>query len=62
MPLVTPIPGPAPHGRRQLRLAVLLVAAAALGGCASFSPDGGFGTVEQTAKERLGKDLRCARN
>ena len=30
---------------------------AALGGCASFSPDGGFGTVEATVKQRIGKDL-----
>ena len=35
--------------------------AAFLGGCASFSPDGGFAPVEQAAKERLGKDLRWAR-
>ena len=30
---------------------------ATLGGCASFSPDGGFGTVEATVKQRIGKDL-----
>jgi hypothetical protein len=36
--------------------------AAALSGCASFSPDGGFAPVEQTARERLGKDLRWARS
>ena len=34
----------------RLRLVALLIAAAALGGCASFSPDGGFATVEQAAK------------
>ena len=45
----------------RLRLLVLLTGAAVLGGCASFSPDGGFATVEQTAKDRLGKDLRWAR-
>ena len=39
-----------------------LVAAALLAGCASISPDGGFGTVEQTAKQRLGKDLRWSRS
>ena len=38
-------------------LAVLL-----LGGCASFSPDGGFGVVEKTTKERTGKDVQWARN
>jgi len=47
---------------RQLRLVALLIGAAVLGGCASFSPDGGFGPVEKTAKERLGKDLRWARS
>lgn len=47
--------------RRPLRLLALLTSAAVLGGCASFSPDGGFGVVEQTAKERIGKDLRWAR-
>ena len=39
-----------------------LAAAVALSGCASFSPDGGFSAVEQTAKERLGKDLLWARS
>ena len=39
-----------------------LVAAALLGGCASFSPDGGFGVVEQTAQQRLGKALRWSRS
>jgi outer membrane protein TolC len=48
-------------GRPRLRLCALLVSAAVLGGCASFSTDGGFSRVEQTAKERLGKDLRWAR-
>jgi outer membrane protein TolC len=33
-----------------------------LGGCASFSPDGGFNTVEQTAKNKLGKELRWVRS
>ena len=47
--------------RRPLRLLALLASAAVLGGCASFSPDGGFGAVEQTAKARIGKDLRWAR-
>jgi len=47
--------------RRRMRLAAMLMTAAFLGGCASFSPDGGFAPVEQAAKERLGKDLRWAR-
>jgi outer membrane protein TolC len=33
-----------------------------LGGCATFSQDGGFGAVEKIAKERLGKEVRWARN
>ncbi|MGB5079371.1 MAG: TolC family protein [Burkholderiales bacterium] len=36
--------------------------AAFLGGCAAFSPDGGFGTVESIARERLDKDLIWARS
>jgi outer membrane protein TolC len=39
-----------------------MAGAALLGGCASFSPDGGFGPVEQAAQQRLGKDLRWARS
>ena len=33
-----------------------------LGGCASFSRDGGFGAVESAAKQHLGKDLRWVRS
>ncbi len=43
------------------RLSLLLFGAALLGGCASFSPAGGFSAVERVAKERLGKELRWAR-
>lgn len=50
-----------PNGPRW-RLLVLLTSAAVLGGCASFSPDGGFSAVEKTAKDRLGKDLQWARS
>jgi len=39
-----------------------LIAAALLTGCASIGPDGGFGVIEQTAKQRLGKDLRWSRS
>jgi len=42
---------------RHLRLGALLATVAVLGGCASFSPDGGFSDVQKTAKDRLGKDL-----
>ena len=36
----------------------LLISALMLAGCASFSADGGFGTVEKVAKEKLGKEVR----
>ena len=52
----------APTATRSLRLLAVLVSAAVLGGCASFSPDGGFAAVERTAKDRLGKDLQWARS
>ena len=47
---------------RPLRSGALLAIAAVVGGCASFSPDGGFGSVQQTARDRLGKDLVMARS
>lgn len=46
---------------RHARPLAALVAAATLAGCASFSPDGGFSTVEDAARERLGKEVRWAR-
>jgi len=46
----------------HLRLGALLATVAVLGGCASFSPDGGFGDVQKTAKARLGKDLVMAKS
>ncbi len=49
------------RGVRGLRVLALLASAAVLGGCASFTPDGGFGVVERTTKERIGKDLHWAR-
>ena len=39
------------------RLAALACATIVLGGCASFSEDGGFGIVERTVKERAGKEV-----
>ena len=51
------IPRPTRASLLALFAAVLL-----LGGCASFSPDGGLAVVEQATKERLGKDLRWARS
>ena len=47
---------------RPLRSGALLAMAAVVGGCASFSPDGGFGSVQQTARDRLGKDLVMSRS
>ena len=46
---------------RPWRFVAALTAVTVLGGCASFSADSGFGTVEQTARERLSKDVRWAR-
>lgn len=44
-----------------MKTLLTLLAAAALAGCASFSPDGGFGAVEQAARDRLGPQLQLAR-
>lgn len=44
---------------KQLPLAVMVTL---LAGCASFSQDGGFGAVEQTARDSLGKDVKWARS
>ena len=48
--------------QRLLVLLTALAVLAALTGCASFSPDGGFTPVAQTARDRLGKDLRWSRS
>ena len=45
----------------SLRRLVAAAALAVLSGCASFSPDGGFGTVEQTTQQHLGQEVRWAR-
>jgi hypothetical protein len=44
------------------RLPIAVLAVAVLGGCASFSQDGGFAGIEQTASERLGKEVQWARS
>jgi len=41
----------------RVRLAVLIAAAASLGGCRTFSPDGGMDTVAMVAGTGLNKDL-----
>ncbi|MDP3083364.1 MAG: RND transporter, partial [Rubrivivax sp.] len=55
-------PTSTPSPARRIAALVLLTATAVLGGCASFSIDGGFAPVEKTAREQLGKDLRWARS
>ena len=45
----------------SVRLCACLAAAALLSGCASFSADGGFSSVQQITKERLAKELHWAR-
>ena len=52
----------APRTSRSPRLLAVLLSAAVLGGCASFSPDGGFNAVEKTAQDRLGKQVQWARS
>lgn len=47
---------------RRSGLLVVLLASAVLAGCASFSPDAGFSSIESAAKEKLGKDVRWARS
>jgi len=57
-------PEQAPMNRaasRALRLAAATAAVVALAGCASFSADGGFTSVQQAAKDRLGQEVRWAR-
>lgn len=45
----------------KLQLPLALTTVALLGGCATFSQDGGFGIVEQTVQQRVGKDVVWAR-
>ena len=52
----------APLWRPRTRLALAALALFVLGGCATVSNDAGFGPVEQTAKDRLGKDVKWARS
>src|SRR3970040_1068082 len=50
---------PAKCNTRMLAVAISVMV---LGGCAAFSRDGGFGAVEQTARERLHKEVRWQRD
>ena len=45
----------------MIRLTAVALASLVLAGCASFSPDGGFGSVEQLSKERIGQTPRYLR-
>ena len=46
----------------NLSLAFAALAVSLLGGCASFSPDGGFGAVETAAKAHTGKAVLWVRS
>jgi outer membrane protein TolC len=46
----------------RARILAMLGSVLILGGCATFSPDGGFAPVQQITKDRLGKDLQWARS
>ena len=48
--------------RQGQRTLIVLAMLTVLGGCASFSPEGGLAPVEQTVRERLGKEVRWARS
>ncbi len=43
------------------RMLAIALSAFALAGCATFSQDGGFGAVERTTKERVGKEVKWAK-
>lgn len=43
---------------RFSRLTLIVLGALTLGGCATFSNDGGFATVQRTAKERTGQEAK----
>jgi outer membrane protein TolC len=47
---------------RNAKLLVIALSVMVLGGCATFSRDRGFGTVEQIAGERLHKDVKWPRD
>jgi outer membrane protein TolC len=44
-----------------MRAAAAVLAASLLGGCATFSEDGGFGAVQRIVKERTGQEARWVR-
>src|SRR4030066_2593010 len=52
---------PSPTGNKTRGLGVAL-SVMVLGGCATFTKDGGFGAVEQIARERIDKDVKWQRD
>src|SRR4030067_2770967 len=56
---MTPSPSPTGSKARVLGMALSVMV---LGGCATFSKDGGFGAVEQIARERIDKDVKGQRD
>ncbi len=48
--------------RRSSAWLVMVTASTFLGGCASFSPDGGFEPVQQITQQHLGKNVQWARS
>ena len=46
---------------RKWKVTLLMVGVVTISGCASFSEDSGFGTIQQTATEKLGKDVQWTR-
>jgi len=53
---------PSGHGRASRRLTGVALATLWLAGCASFSPDGGMGTVSELTKERTGQPVAVQRS
>ncbi|MDP2639728.1 MAG: TolC family protein, partial [Betaproteobacteria bacterium] len=49
------------HKLPRKRMLLLVPVAVALGGCATFSQDGGFNSVEKTTQERIVKELKWAK-
>ena len=47
---------------QSMRPVLTLIAVFALSGCATFSRDGGFSSVEKVTQERLGKEVKWARD
>src|SRR3989304_2354055 len=56
---MTASPSPTGNKTRVLGVAISVMV---LGGCATFSKDGGFGAVEQIARERINKEVKWQRD